>query len=363
MHWLSRNSSQSSSSPSTKPTRISEPKLIRSADLTPQPRSGTLGSGATVVRTPDEALRTTGVRITFEKKPDTGLPNSEEHKVRNSVASQKVLSPVSLPSPATSAVELSPTSPPVPLPKTEVEGSEILETIKPPRSTRASPSVPPTSLRSSLKVRPVQQVEDVTTIPPLPAHLSTAPTPPPFRPTLVSEAPTGAVDDSQIIVILETSTASHKTTLETLKSPLGSPDAPETLPRSIQMLSSNQRLESLLELRDEAAYLGLEGLCKLCVNEIRLRHGLRLHTRGQSTSTVAHSMETSFHNLHALLESVESDIHSNPRNSRSSGSTSTNDSSVDMTVSRSLPTPQSWNESSRRRSEGHSGPSTPAGWI
>ncbi|KAG6902237.1 hypothetical protein C0995_002869 [Termitomyces sp. Mi166 len=358
MHWLSRNSSQSSSSPYTpaKPTRISEPKLIRSTELSSQSRSGTLGSGATVVRTPDEALRESGVRLTFETKPDT------EQKMRNSVTSQAAMASASLPSPPTSASELSPMSPP--LPKLEVEETESLEpeAPKPPRPARAPPSVPSASLRSSLKPRPLQHVEDVTTVPPLPAYLSTVPAPPPFRPILVSEVPTGAVDHSKIIVTIETSTASHKATLETLKSrpshlseylqsllpserssiassiysqnddmsayrhhltsqgflpqsfsvhlfmdrpstpylhifnylrsSLGSPDAPETLPRSIQMLSSHQRLEGLLELRDEAAYLGLEGLRKLCVDEIRLRHVPRLHTRGQSTSTAAHTQFT-----------------------------------------------------------------------
>lgn len=219
MHWLSRNSSQfsSSSHTHTKPTRISEPKLIRSADLMHQSRSGTLGSGATVVRTPDEALRATGVRITFDGEPDTGLPNPEEHKIRDSVTSQKVLLPVFLPSPAISATELSPANPPVPLLKSEGKESDVLEALKPSRPTRAPP-VPSASLRSSLKMKPVQHVEDVTTVPPLPAHLSTTPTPPPFRPILVSEVPTGVIDHSKIIVTVETSTASHKTTLETLNS-------------------------------------------------------------------------------------------------------------------------------------------------
>ncbi|KAG6869254.1 hypothetical protein C0993_000007 [Termitomyces sp. T159_Od127] len=219
MHWLSRNSTQSSSPyNSTKPTRISEPKLIRSVDLTAQPRSGTLGTGATVVRTPDEALRTTGVRITFDGKPDNGLPSSEEHKIRNSVTSQKALLPTSLPSPATSATELLPASSAVPLPKFEVEETEVSKALKPPRPSRAPPSVPHSSLRSSLRMRPVQQVEDVTNVLSLPADLSIAPSPPSFQPILVSEVPTDVVDHSKIIVTIETSTTSYKTTLETLKS-------------------------------------------------------------------------------------------------------------------------------------------------
>ena len=208
MHWLSRNSQ---SSAPAKPTSISEPKLIRSNELSTQPRSGPLGSGATVVRTPDEALRVTGVRLTYDGKPDIGSPSSDERKAINSVTSQQALTSASaLPSPAASASELSLTNPP--LPKLEAK-----ETQAPKLPTRVPPSVSSASFRSSCKPRPVQQV-DVTAVSPLPAHLSRAPTPPPFRPILISEVPTGAVDHSKIIVTIETSTASHKTTLETLKS-------------------------------------------------------------------------------------------------------------------------------------------------
>lgn len=48
------------------------------------------------------------------------------------------------------------------------------------------------------------------------------------------------------------------------------PEQPETLPRAVQQLGpqSPSRLESLLELCDEASYLGLEALYKLCCREI-----------------------------------------------------------------------------------------------
>ncbi|KAG6866458.1 hypothetical protein C0991_003976 [Blastosporella zonata] len=222
MHWLSRNSSQTTSSPYTpaKPTRISEPKLIRSIELFSQPRSGTLGSGATVVRTPDEALRETGVRLTFDGKANARSPTPEGEQIRNSTASERSLSAASFPSPPSSASEeLSPESPSLPpLPMPEPDEKDILVAPKqPPRPTRVPPAVPSPSLRSSLKSRPAQLTQDAAHVPPLPAHLSTPP-PPSFRPILMSEVPSGAVDHSKLIVTLETSTATHKTTLETLKS-------------------------------------------------------------------------------------------------------------------------------------------------
>lgn len=131
--------------------------------------------------------------------------------------------------------------------------------------------------------------------------------------------------------------------------------------------SSHLRLEALLELRDEAAYLNLESLYKLCLDEVRLRHGPRLHTRGQSTGTIAsaHSIHASICSLHGLLEKVESDALSNPRDSVCSDSKSSKVSASDTLVSRTPPTPQSWN-GRPGRSEDRSSPivrSPPAGWI
>ncbi|KAF5387769.1 hypothetical protein D9615_000470 [Tricholomella constricta] len=443
MHWLSRSSTQSSSvlyAPS-KPTRISEPKLVRSIELLSHTRIGALGSGATIVRTPDEALRETGVRLTHDGTTREGRsPSPADAKSRSSIASDKCATPAPVEHVSPLA---SPPLPPLPMPE-EAE-SDFLEAEpeapkQPPKPTRAPPPAPPHSLRPSLKAKPAQITEDATHIPPLPANISPSPVPPPFRPILVSEVPTGAVDPSKIIVTLETSTTVHKTTLDTLRSrpshlskylsflfpsqrasaassiystasddmstyryhltsqgllpqasfsvhifldrpsapyahvlnylrsPVGSPEAPETLPRSVQIQpSSHMRLESLLELRDEAAYLNLDSLHKLCADEIRLRHGPRLHNRGQSASTIgsAHSLHASVYSLHALLERVESDVRSNPRDSNASDSKSSKGSPTDLGASRSLPTPESWNGPPRGRSEGRYGPgrSPPAGWI
>lgn len=61
------------------------------------------------------------------------------------------------------------------------------------------------------------------------------------------------------------------------------------LPRGVQLLSSSSsRLEALLELRDEARYLELDELYKLCTDELRSRQSLgqaraSMHARGMSS--------------------------------------------------------------------------------
>ncbi|RDB22667.1 hypothetical protein Hypma_010106 [Hypsizygus marmoreus] len=454
MHWLSRSSTQTSSQPyaPSKTTRISEPKLVRSIELLSQSRSGVLGSGATVVRTPDEALRETSVRLTFDGKAQDARPCSPaEGNSRNSVASD-----TSKRQSSSSAERISPpSSPPLPpLPLPEVREIEFLEAEseaprQPPRPTRAPPPAPATATttpatppsparRPSLKSTHVLSSEEFPQVPPLPANIPSTPIPPPFRPILVSEVPTGAVDPSQIIVTLETCTTTYRTILDTLRarpshlsdylvslfpqrasvassvystssddmstyryhltsqgflppasfsihifldrssapythilnylrSPLGTVNGPEMLPRSIQSLPSHQRLDALLELRDEAAYLNLDGLHKLCMDEIRLRHGPRLHNRGHSASTVGstHSLHASIYSLHTLLERVETDMRSSQCDSASSDSKCNKDSPTEMGVVPSPPTPQSWNGPSRARSHGRYSPSRspPAGWI
>ena len=158
--------------------------------------------------------------------------------------------------------------------------------------------------------------------------------------------------------------------LHYLRSPLGTPDSPELLPRSIQLQSSSHaRLEMLLELRDEASFLGLQDLYKLCVDQIRLRSAPCAHTRNPSAnpnpnpSESVHSLHGSIHSLHALLERVESDIRSQ-RDSHD-GKRRSKDSH-EAIPARSPPTPQSWNGRSRSRSTSRPPPPAkpaPAGWI
>ncbi|TFK43479.1 hypothetical protein BDQ12DRAFT_731497 [Crucibulum laeve] len=464
MHWLSRTSTQSSTSTPyspSKPTRISEPKLARSIELLAQPRSGVLGAGATVVRTPDEALRETGVRLTYDGKANEQAREASA-RVKEFDSKKRATAPEEPPSPPTS-----PPLPPLPMPGDNEE--EILEAETeaepmkmPPRPTRAppsAPSLPPTnnqpspsfqpSLRPSLKQRTSSSAEETFPVPPLPANIPLCPSSPPFRPILMSEVPGGQVDPSKIIVTIETCTTTFKTTLETiysrpshlssyvsslfprqrshstassvystasddmeayhhhlasqgllsqasfnlhifldrpsapytyilnyLRSPVGSLECPEILPRGVQLHSSSHaRLDSLIELRDEAAYLKLDDLHKMCTDEIRLRHGPRFHTRGNSSTSTAgsvHSLHASVYSLHTLLERVESDIRSSTSNHRGSDPCDSNhqggkDSTSDVVTipARSPPTPQSWEGPRRNRSRGRHSPSRspPAGWI
>ena len=86
-----------------------------------------------------------------------------------------------------------------------------------------------------------------------------------------------------------------------LRSLPSTPENPATLPRSILLIpSSSARLEALLELRDEANYLGLEELHKLCIEEIQKRDSAFSYTRVGSTGSV-----TSLHNVHTFREQPE----------------------------------------------------------
>lgn len=81
---------------------------------------------------------------------------------------------------------------------------------------------------------------------------------------------------------------------------MSTPEHPAALPRAVQLLSSSSsRLESLLELRDEARYLDLDELYKLCTDELRARHNLSLgrpsmHTRGMSNVSMSSGSVKSF---------------------------------------------------------------------
>jgi hypothetical protein len=220
MPWLSRTSTQSSIpyAPS-KPTRISEPKLVRSIELVSQQRSGILGTGATIVRTPDEALRETGVRLTFDGKGKDAekLPSRKSGESRRSRSSEGRTREKR---PSLDEYPHSPPLPPLPMPEDEelelLEPEPVVEPPKaPPRPNRTPPAP---SLRSSLKAKSTAPSDESSQVPPLPANISASPVPPPFRPILVSDVPTGAVDPSKIIVTLDTCTATYRTALDTLRS-------------------------------------------------------------------------------------------------------------------------------------------------
>ncbi|KAJ7507878.1 hypothetical protein B0H11DRAFT_1705523 [Mycena galericulata] len=432
MHWLSRNSTQSSVG-STKPTRISEPKLIRSDRSVEilSPRAGILGSGATVVRTPDEALRDTRVRLNHD-----GHASEREQAEEGQVVEYHSPSSDSSSEEEEDEIPSPPDSPPLPPLPSDPEEKLAFHfdattqplsmplSMPPPRPVRAVPITPTLVLRPSLKSTRAESVDASPVVPALPANISSSPSPPPFNPILVSEAPSPTVDRSRIIVSLETCTATYRTTLDTLssrpsflssyiaslfgrrrsdsvassvystasddmstyrrhltsqgllpqssssvhifldrpsdpyahilnylRSPCASPEGPEVLPPR----ATKAGLDGLLELRDEASYLGLDGLHKLCVEEIRQQHRPRPRsTRAHSSAGSIHSLHASVSSLHTMLERVER------QHSRS-----VSKESIDEMGHRSPPTPESW-AGRRVRSQTRHGPvrsPPPAGWI
>ncbi|KAJ3762045.1 hypothetical protein EV360DRAFT_36497 [Lentinula raphanica] len=444
MGWLSRHSTQSSLSSFYKGNRNVPPaaadskqhKPARSIELVSSARHGPLGSGATVVRTPEEALHNSGV----DNKPLMQRSSSSPTPVpprptlhRSATSGSKPLERMSWPTPP---------SAPVPLP----------------------PAPSASSLRSSLKSK-CKSSSDVLRVPALPAHVAQSPQPP-FEPVLMSDVPTGVADPSAVLVTLETSSTSYKTTFKTLtsrpshlancllallprprrdsdassvystasddmfsyrehlvsqgllpqtpvnihifldrpsapylhllsylRSPIGSADAPETLPRAVQLhpANSQSRLEALLELRDEASYLDLEDLYKLCSDEIRQRQPVlqprlpRTHSRGQNSnsSSAGYGMDSQHTSLSSMNTLLDRSTHSPSHVRARELSTISDDrapmvkeysdfqSQVQPASKRSPPTPESWKDG---RNSGSSTStrgarrrdlmcSPPAGWI
>lgn len=241
MHWLSRNAtpgpSNQSYSPS-KPVKISEPKRVRTIDAISAPRNGVLGAGATVVRTPDEALRETGVRLSpelAEKPPSVSRLSVDQTEQKKKRPSTPLLTKPARQSDVPSTLMNEPISPPTspplpPIPLTsDVEDDLVVSETEspataskpPPRPTRAAPQAPSTSSRrSSMKGRrtSTSPSEEAPVVPPLPAHIVVSTQPPPFHALLVAEPPAVTMDPSKIIVTLETCTQSYKTTLSTIYS-------------------------------------------------------------------------------------------------------------------------------------------------
>lgn len=213
MQWLSRANSATRHSPS-KPTRIAEPTIIRSIDQLVGSRAGVLGSGATVVRTPEDALRDTRVRLS----PSSADTSNARRLVRTKKPSKK------------HDVYFSPPQSP-PLPPLPVQGEEETQYLSeaedyPQPPTRPAP-LPPSEypedsavenllIEDQIISRPCSEEE--LAIPPIVFGVRSTLPPPPFRPILLSEPPTGNVDVRCTIVALETSTETYKTSLTTLLS-------------------------------------------------------------------------------------------------------------------------------------------------
>ncbi|KAF9485302.1 hypothetical protein BDN70DRAFT_629481 [Pholiota conissans] len=236
MHWLSRSASPPASAPAyipSKPVKIAEPKRVRTIDsISPPSRTaGTLGAGAVVVRTPDEALRETGVRLVPEPLniSSPSAPADKKDKVKGPSSRHSAEANLG-PGGANLESPLTPTSPPLPpLPTLDADDEKTLAEPEspgqrsPPRPIRPPPPAPasvsrPPSLRSSLKVRTTSTVEDAPDVPPIPANIAAFNQPPPFSAILLSDPPSMAMDTAKTIITIETCTETFKTTLNTLKS-------------------------------------------------------------------------------------------------------------------------------------------------
>ncbi|KAJ4478173.1 hypothetical protein J3R30DRAFT_3290075 [Lentinula aciculospora] len=448
MGWLSRHSTQSSVSSFYKGNKngsssAPEPqhKPTRSIELVSHARHGPLGSGATVVRTPEEALHDSGIG---------SRPSPRPTLQRSGTSGSKPLESPPLPS-----LPIHPRDSSASEDDDYEEGdnnvlnaSAGLSWPTPPSAIVPLPPMPsPPSLRSSLKAKSRSSV-DVFRVPALPAHVAQSLPQPPFEPVLMSDVPSGVVDPSSVLVTVETSTTSYKTTFKTLtsrpsqltsylhylfpksrrvsdassvystssddmstyrnhlasqgllpqapvnvhifldrpsapylhilnylRSPVGSAEVPETLPRAVQLQPTNSqnRLEALLELRDEASYLDLDELYKLCSDEIRQRQPVlqprlpRTHSRGQNSNSTSagygvDSQHTSLSSMHTLLDrSAES-----PSQVQARELSAISDDHASMKVSnefssdfqprfhpaskRSPPTPESWKDGRNSRS-------------
>ncbi|KAH9077183.1 hypothetical protein EDB83DRAFT_2514868 [Lactarius deliciosus] len=392
MSWLTRSSSTATHAP---PIRISHSK---SSSTVGQIKHGNLGSGVTIVRTPQEALAGSGVSVECASDPEIEhgeeedsdpLPEDEDpqenegeeleedegetHEVRVEQAETPSVPPAY--SPPRASLPLSKSTPTLPL--------KDAHPTRPSRPPPPPPSAPDATVLSQKKLPPPPLSSLFPPVAPVPAHLSTPSTPPPFACILLSSVPPNAIDFSKVLVTLETCTATYRTTLNTLisrpshlasylkslfadvddeldvadntssllsrrerfvqfnfpQSPhlfwasipifvqcphfprsalvlreydhilayLRSPptlDHVASLPPALQLYAGNPaRLEALLALRDEAAYLDLPELVQLCVTELRrssnghpTQHSrapshVLAHTRGPSNGSVR-SMDT-----------------------------------------------------------------------
>ncbi|KAH9899887.1 hypothetical protein C8Q73DRAFT_338492 [Cubamyces lactineus] len=408
MTWLSRASSSGSThnapyAPS-KPVRISEPRFMDPMEAFAPQRSGVLGEGAIVVRTPQDALAGPAASasspdlLTRTRSASPQRPMPKEYEDRNEYERPH-----------------SPPLPPIPDNDSEYEDEDEDEdtvashsamqhwqptpmsvTAHPPPPSRPPPSIPsiPDYDSEVAPARPVSPLRpSPKTMPPPPtaehcspsssslAHVLVSPPQSPFDAILMSPVPNSTLDPSKIIVSLETSTATHKTTMATLTSrpshlasfllglfpstdsdsrsvystssevdssfnsifhhhlassgilthpstnlhifldrpsapyahiltylrmPHSTREAPALLPHAARLNGSSARLEALIELRDEACYLGLDELESLCNDELRHRQatpsslGLGLHMRGFSNAS-NHSVRS----LHTLRERAE----------------------------------------------------------
>lgn len=239
--WLGRSSGQApslTSSPALKAIQISDPQPTNPYDAAAK-APGALGRGATVVRTPHQALNTN----TFSSAE---TPNEKDEFEKSRVAEIKAPTPKPVAPLVISAIHRrdSPVSrreSPVPRREspTPARASAIPSTLRtlhtsksyshlqtsPPRRTAPVPLNLASSrqplLRAALKPPSPTKSTSGPFLPLLPPPKVSKETPPssplpPFHPVLMSSIPTHPAPPSQIIVTLETSTLSQRTTVATL---------------------------------------------------------------------------------------------------------------------------------------------------
>ncbi|KAK0190834.1 hypothetical protein F5146DRAFT_1195443 [Armillaria mellea] len=356
MNWLSRSSSSVSVSQATRH------KSSRSIEIM-SPRYGSLGTGATIVRTPDEALKDSGVRLTYEDSSPT------EETYHGYILDEK---PEDIDRP------LPPPPPPLSFELESDEEGELLDSddddderirAAPPRPTRALPPCPTISHSQPAKA-------------PSYAASSDSLPPPPFRAILLSDAPNSTVDRSKVIRACspahETCPTHHLSTQQIVTTckhvkplcnwlPTGFSHSPfylhvfldrqsESYPHILVYLRCHPQyprlprldIGALLDLRDEAAFLGLTGLQVLCAEEIR---------RLAAVAPSVHSMRASVHSN--LLERTGREMQ---RPGTGTGAARDTEKSLPDGY-RSPPTPQSWTKSRARESTSTSSRRSPAGWI
>lgn len=225
MSWLSRSATSTSlpppRQPAPKPVRISEPKFDNSLEIFNVKRGGPLGSGAVVVRTPQEALCGSQVSHLFGS-----VEEENDHRDAVSLEQTEENQPRTLPP--------LPDSPPLPpLPDKAEDSAPLggsnpasnsslslpLQQLPPPCPNRPPPLIPsvPVPPRSSLKSYR-QSTDQSPPVPALPENISPTPLQPPFEAVLLSAAPDSAIDPAKIIVTLETCTTTYRSTLRTLTS-------------------------------------------------------------------------------------------------------------------------------------------------
>ena len=221
MSWLTRSSSTNSHAPAS---RLSSSKSSTFSHI----KHGTLGSGVTIVRTPQEALAGSGVSVDCvsdqefdhgeaedsdsaedeDHEEDEGEEleddEGETHQVRVGQAKTPILPAYSPPRPSLPLSKSTPTLP--------------LKDPHPARPTRPPPPLPsvPDATVLSKKKLPPPPLSQFPNVPPIPAHLSPPSTPPLFACILLSPVPPNAIDFSKVLVTLETCTATHRTTFNTL---------------------------------------------------------------------------------------------------------------------------------------------------